>query len=222
MIDHLMEHKFNHWDATVRELTAQCLFNLTSICPDYIAFCVLPKLLRVALSGTDLNTRHGTLYAMGQCIHGLCEIEQSTSSLARLFPSETMAELKNAIDRIFDEKYFRGSGGESIRPAVCFCIKKISLSDLIARRGDVSLGEMFVRDCFKFMTQCIEYNKESVQAAAVDIIPFYCDLKYKTIKLESVDESNLIDTCIKNLTDTNKGIKMEFCSISSSTGKVTI
>lgn len=75
MIDHLIEHKFNYWDTTVRELTAQCLFNLTPLCPDYIAFCILPKLIKFAQTAIDLNTRHGVLFSLGQLIHALCSLK---------------------------------------------------------------------------------------------------------------------------------------------------
>lgn len=201
MIDHLVEHKFNYWDVSVRELTAQCLYNLTRLCPDYMAFCILPKLIKSAHTAIDLNTRHGALLSLGQLIHALCSSEHA--DLTRLFPAETMSGLKTVVDRIFDEKYFRGSGGEFLRPAVCFFIKKLAMSDLIIRRGaDAELSETFIRDCDLFMAQCIEYNKESVQAAAVETLPFYCDLKYKAFRSgEQIQDSQLVDTFIRNLTD---------------------
>jgi hypothetical protein len=180
-----------------------------------MAFCVLPKLLKLALSGLDLNTRHGTLITLGQLIHALClidENESNTTTLTRLFPIETMSQLKSVIDRIFDPKYFHGSGGELIRPAVCFFIKKLAMSNLIAKRGDTELSTTFIRDCDDFIKQCIEYNKESVQTAVVDAVPFYCDLKYRTLKIEPIEESKLVENFIKNLTETSKEyIRSGYC-----------
>ena len=207
MIDHLMEHKFNHWDSLVRELTAQSLFNLTPLCPDYMAFHIIPKLFKSATS-VDLNTQHGTLLSLGQLIHALCTPLETSSNLVRFFPEDTTTQLKVVIKHIFNEKFFRGSFDEHIRPAVCFFIKKLSMSDLLNKLPNSDLGESFISDCDRFIAQCIKYNKESVQTAVVETIPFYCDLKYKGPKSESIESSNLIDSFIKSLTETSKGRKL--------------
>lgn len=132
-----------------------------------------------------------------------------------------MHALKQVIDRIFDEKYFRGSGGEFIRPAVCFFIRKLAMSELIERRRrgceiDLSGERRFVRECDAFIVQCIEYNKESVQAAGVETIPYYCSLKYGSLKSESIEnkDATLVDVFIRNLSETTSSkeyIRSGYC-----------
>ena len=147
IVDHLLEHKFNHWDESVRDLTAQSLYKLTSCCPDYMAFDVLPKLLRYSFS-IDLNTRHGALISLAEIIHALCEQAHLKTTqaaqfdeLRRFFPAETFAELKSVLSKVFEEKYFRGTGGELMRPAVCFVLKKLSISKLFKARRNFLIKE---------------------------------------------------------------------------------
>lgn len=97
-----------------------------------------------------------------------------------------MTDLKDVISKIFDSKYFRGSGGEYMRPAVCFFIKKLSLAKLFDQNEN-SLDEKFVRECEAFIRECIEYNKEDIQGAACKTLPYYCDFKFP-------DKSNLNKT----------------------------
>lgn len=217
LIDHLLEHKFNHWDHSIRDLTAQALFKLASSCPDYISFNIMPKLLKYALS-IDLNTRHGALLSLAQLIHGQCILLEDNhskqSELERMFYPEMMSELRTVISKIFDEKYFRGSGGDFMRPAVCFFIKKLSLSKLLQQKDSdnqlYKIDDHFIQECESFLIQCIEYNKESVQISAVETLPYYCDLKfYKYDKLDLQNQTNLqelkiVDLFIKKLYETSK------------------
>lgn len=213
MIDHLLEHKFNHWDQNVRDLSAQALYELTPLCPDYMAFNVLPKLLRYSLS-IDLNTRHGSLLCMGQLIHALSEHARSINDLDRYFGpvSEIRDELVNVLKNIFEEKYFKGSGGEYIRPAVCFFLKKLSLSKLfdLDEHPTPLVEESFFKEYDNFIVQCIEYNKDSVQEAVVECLPYYCDLKFvrysKRTELNAsiIQNSNLVQQLINSCNHTSK------------------
>jgi tubulin-specific chaperone D len=104
-----------------------------------MAFDVLPKLLRYSFS-IDLNTRHGALISLAEIIHALCE-QAHLNELRRFFPAETFAELKSVLSKVFEEKYFRGTGGELMRPAVCFVLKKLAISKLFKARRNFLFKE---------------------------------------------------------------------------------
>ena len=219
IVDHLLEHKFNHWDQSIRELTSQALFKLTSCCPDYMAFSILPKLLRHSFS-IDLNTRHGALISLAEIVHALCNEAASKKQenvlveLKRYFPIEIFDQLKNVLNKIFEEKYFRGTGGELMRPAVCFVLKKFSISKLFQQNDESAatqeiyfkLDDGFLNESETFLSQCLEYNKESVQIAAVDTIAYYCDLKYSKLNMvtNQLNENKLARIFLSNLKSTSK------------------
>ena len=214
LIAHLLEHKFNHWDKSIRELAARALHLLTACAPDYMARMVLPSLLKHALTANDLNTRHGALLCIGELVHALCLCAQddddddaSSSSQHRLgvyFNAETMAQLRLVIARLFDDKHFRGSGAELTRVAVCFLVKKLAISNLFHQRTndtDMTLDEAFFAKCELFLATCFEYNKEHVQVAAADALPHYCQLNMVSRHLSdaaaaastaSIEESTLV------------------------------
>lgn len=65
-----MEHKVNHWDVAVRELTSKALHNLTNRDPDFMTKTAIPNLLAQAV-GIDLNARHGAILSIAEIIHAL-------------------------------------------------------------------------------------------------------------------------------------------------------
>ena len=183
---------------------------------------VLPQLLKYSFS-IDLNTRHGALLCLGELLHSLCEAtigSNTTESIAnfkKYFTNDFIQELRSVIDRIFDEKYFRGSGVEYMRLGVCFFIKKLSLSKLFHQNENNSflLDDQFFTQCELFLSQCLEYNKDIVQSAAVEALSYYCDLRYLTKKEISntlIQESKLVDKYIHNLKSTSKDfIRSGYC-----------
>lgn len=216
-IDHLIEHTFNHWDQSIRELTSKALYNLTECCPDYMAFSIIPKLLKHSFS-IDLNTRHGALLSLGEIIHALCEeARKSETYMKKFFPEEIITGLKTVINKIFDSKYFRGSGGEYMRPSVCFFIKKLSLSKLF-NQENVQLDDNFIKECEVFIRECIEYNKETVQIAASETIPYYFDFKYTNTRKSKLNDANddaekFINSFIKSMKGTSKEhVRSGYCS----------
>jgi hypothetical protein len=175
---------------------------------------VLPQLLKHSFS-IDLNTRHGALLCLGELLHSLCEetivsnTTESINSFKRYFTSNFIQELRSVIGRIFDEKYFRGSGVEYMRLGVCFFIKKLALSKLFEQNENNSfeLDDQFFTQCELFLSQCLEYNKDIVQLAAVDALQYYCDLMYlrrKDLSSRLIQDSKLVDTYIHNLKSTSK------------------
>lgn len=164
-----------------------------------MAFVILPSLIKYS-SSIDLNTRHGALLSLGQLIHALNQqvTAQAKDNLQdKYFNEDFVSKLKQVLKQIFDEKYFRGSGGEYMRPAVCFFIKKFSLCKTLHTKFD--FDQDFIGECENFLIQCIENKKESVQLSAAETLPFFCDLApYHQGELK------LVDLFIKNLRQTSK------------------
>ena len=124
--------------------------------------------------------------------------------LEKFFDTDRISELKNVINKIFDSKYFRGSGGEYMRPAVCFFIKKLAISKLF-QQPENKLDESFIKEWEQFLTECVEYNKESIQLAAVQTLPFYCEFKFPKVKPnKDGDVTRFIDRYLHNLKSTSK------------------
>jgi hypothetical protein len=75
------------------------------------------------------------------------------------------------------------------------------------------MDEGFLRESELFLSQCLEYNKVSVQMAAVETISFYCDLK-ATLKnsSSSSNQNNLPRTYLVNLKNASKeNARSGFC-----------
>jgi hypothetical protein len=197
LIDHLCEFKFNHWDETVRELSAQALAALCRTCPDYMSFSILPKLIKQSTS-MDLSTRHGALLCIGWLINALCahsllafgQVSLRTG-LERFFFADLLADLKTVVfDSLFEEKYFRGSTGEHMRIVVCLFIKKLvqakfhvhfpHLFYFSSTDGAETSSSKFLGECEEFLTSSIEHNKASVQVAAVDALYYFAEVKYNS------------------------------------------
>lgn len=76
LVNHLVEKKINHWDSSIRELTAESLHNLTPINPELMKNEVLPKLL-IETKGLDLFAKHGSIVAIGSICLALSKDAQS-------------------------------------------------------------------------------------------------------------------------------------------------
>jgi tubulin-specific chaperone D len=194
LITHLLEYKFNHWDAEIRELTAKALFNLTSICPDYMSQNILSFMIKQCLH-FDLNTRHGALLSISQIIHALCVYSIETKKdKCEFFTNDLLNDLKQIIPKLQEAKYLKGLGGEILRPACCLFIQKLSVSKLYEQ-----LDENFLQTCEEFLLECIEYNKEDVQLAAFDALPYYCDFYSSDKELYNKIKLSLIDRFLSNM-----------------------
>jgi hypothetical protein len=100
LISHLLEHKFNHWDSEVRELTSQALHNLTLVCPDYMSHALLDTLIKQCMH-FDLNTRHGAIMCLSEIIHALSVYAvQHGKPKSNFFTAEFLDELKTLIGRV--------------------------------------------------------------------------------------------------------------------------
>jgi hypothetical protein len=199
LIGHLIEHKLNHWDVSIRALCSQAIFKLAKICPDHMAFEVLPQMLD-QLFNTDLNTRHGAILVLGELIHSLCE--QQTELVRKYFPNELISKLKEVLSQMLDEKYFKNTSGELMRPSVCLLVRKLSISNLFQHTD--TFDQRFLDECEKFLVECLENAKDTVQMAAVDTLPHFCRL-YFSKQSDSFEKSfKLVDMLIERSRSTSK------------------
>lgn len=81
LIDHLLDHKVNHWDPAVRELASKALHNLTNRAVSYMAKTAIPRMLSLAV-GIDLNARHGSILSLAEIIHAISKEKNPTETIA--------------------------------------------------------------------------------------------------------------------------------------------
>uniref|UniRef100_A0A914WV96 Tubulin-specific chaperone D n=3 Tax=Plectus sambesii TaxID=2011161 RepID=A0A914WV96_9BILA len=72
LIDHLIEHKCNHWDPNIRLLAAEALRRLTALDPDYVGESILPVLLK-RCEASNLFVKQGAMFALGHAVAALLE-----------------------------------------------------------------------------------------------------------------------------------------------------
>jgi hypothetical protein len=193
----LVEFKFHHFDGAIRELTAQALAALAPSCPDYMAFEVAPRLVKHTAS-MDLNTRHGALLSLGHVLRALtCQVAvHQRVAVERLVSVELRVELSSVVlARLFEPRYLRGSTGEAMRIVVCLFVKLLVQARLhvhfpqlfftqseskedLKEGMDKKKSAGWIGECEEFLAASIEYNKESVQTAAVDALRHLAELKY--------------------------------------------
>lgn len=122
LIEHLITRKIDHWDCSIRELTAKALYNLTPLAADFMIETVLPELFAKCKT-IDLNARHGAVLAIGEIFKALAA-ENKTNSIG----DELFAECKNLIGFFQERLYFRGLGGELMRQACSSFIQNCSVA----------------------------------------------------------------------------------------------
>ncbi|XP_078461342.1 tubulin-specific chaperone D isoform X1 [Lampetra fluviatilis] len=178
LIDHLVELKINHWDSAVCELAARTLHNLTAKAPEYMANTVLPKLLPLA-TGRDLNTRYGSILACAEVTHALSELAaRDGRRVEELLGDEMVTGLKLIHAKLNDAKYYRGLGGELMRPAVCRLVEKLSLAKMPFKNDEVIDGwQWLIDDCLKNLQRF--NNPDGIKAAAISALAALCEFYYQ-------------------------------------------
>ncbi|CAG7704511.1 unnamed protein product [Allacma fusca] len=124
MIDHLIDLKFNHFDTSVRELTAEALANMVDLDPEYVQEVTLNKLLPVCAE-MDNHTSHGAILCVSAVVVALKKVEKLSLS------GNNTVDIKNIVPSILYRK-FRGShrGNELMRQALSVHIKSCSQAKL--------------------------------------------------------------------------------------------
>uniref|UniRef100_A0A452FBZ4 Tubulin-specific chaperone D n=1 Tax=Capra hircus TaxID=9925 RepID=A0A452FBZ4_CAPHI len=117
MIEHLVTMKINHWDGTIRELSAKALRNLAQRAPEHTACEVFPRLLSMTQS-PDLHTRHGAVLACAEVARSLRTLAaQQGRPVSDFLDEKAMHGLKQIHQQLYDRQLYRGLGGELMRQA---------------------------------------------------------------------------------------------------------
>jgi len=159
LIEHLLERKVGHWDATVRELAAKSLQNLCPCEPSFMVKEAMPRLLKDAL-GRDIHLCHGATLAIGHLVAGLggVALAEEKKLVAMLGP-QLVSSLEGLVDKLVDGHKLRGLGGELMRQAVSQYILNLSASDL-------SLPRTILFSWLAVLEENLGSSEVAVQAAA--------------------------------------------------------
>ena len=169
LIEHLVDKKIGHWDASVRELTAKALHNLTPCDPHYVQETVLPKLLESALS-RDLHLCHGSTLAVGEIVAALNNVAANLGvSLEDYIGPKTVLMVETLVDKMIEKHKLRGLGGEIMRQSVSSFIQNISISGLNMHNKPV-IGTWL--QVLEENLSCVELT---VQQSAIDALPAFLD-----------------------------------------------
>lgn len=132
LIDHLVERKVNHWDPAIRELTAKALHKLTLRAPEYVSAVVLDQLFSKTDS-IDINTRHGSVLAIGEIILALRKLEEENKGSGHNWLSnQSISNINELILKFIQCDLFRGMSGEIMKQCCTDFIRNCSLAKVEA------------------------------------------------------------------------------------------
>lgn len=131
LIDHLVQRKVNHWDVAVRELTSKALFKLTRRAPEYMSNVVLDQLFSKTDS-IDINTRHGSVLAIGEIILALRQMEDEQGQDITFLSNQTICNVNEVIAKFLQRDLFRGMSGELMRQCCTDFIRNCSMAKVQA------------------------------------------------------------------------------------------
>lgn len=205
LINHLCYEKSSHWDEDIRELSAQALNKLVSRAPDYLA-SLLPEMIQLTMS-LDLNVRHGAVLMTAWVISALSEVAAERKiTPEEMMGKECLNQLKDLVPKYYDTKFFRGTGGELMRKAVCCLIDKASYAKLPFKDDPVL-------DVWqKFIDECIGHIEGPVQKSAVAAIPGFFEAYYQEeggAPKQKVQE-NILACYLKGLKNEVETIRMGY------------
>ncbi|XP_071444104.1 tubulin-specific chaperone D [Hetaerina americana] len=157
LINHLVERKINHWDASVRELSAKALGVLTKRDPHYISSDVLPKLIN-RFTSSHLDWRHGAVLALAEVVLALSDCSSSEDTIA--FGAGVLEGVKAVVRKSKNAGYFRGIGGELMWCAVLKLIENSSLAHLPLHSMPV------IDEWSESLEECLVHKEASVRERA--------------------------------------------------------
>lgn len=168
LLDHLLQKKINHWDVTIRELAAKALNRLTKRSPAHMANAVMQKLFELTDS-IDVNTRHGSVVALGEVALALKEQERVDNQTYLL--AETDLQLNQLIGKFLARDQFRGMSGE---------IMKQGCSDFIQNcsRAGVQSSDECLATWQSFIEKCLVNKNAQIREAATKAFHEMCVAYY--------------------------------------------
>lgn len=135
LIEHLIARKIDHWDCSIRELTAKALYNLTPLAGEFMVKTVLPQLFAKTRT-IDLNGRHGAVLAIGEIFKALA-MENRNSDVGLMVGNALLDDCRGLIGYFQERLYFRGLGGELMRQACSSFIQNCSIAKVPIQNVDV-------------------------------------------------------------------------------------
>ena len=208
LIQHLVDKKIGHWDASVRELTAKALHNLTGCDAEHVRDVVLPQLLDSAL-GRDLHLCHGSTLAAGEIVEALSkEAGKHGVALNQFLQDTTVSKIESLVQNMIEKHKLRGLGGEIMRQAVSSFIKNISRSGLeLQNRAVVGVWLEVLEE----NVACVEV---SVQQAAIDAFPAFFD-QFWLINgvLDEERRNKTLNNFLEKLNTNNENVRKGFSSV---------
>jgi hypothetical protein len=186
MIDHLLTMKINHWDGTIRELSAKALHNLAPRAPEYSATHVLPALLPMTLS-PDLHVRHGAILSCAEIVHALYKLAaQRDRPVTDYLDEKVVQSLKQIHQQLHDRHLYRGLGGELMRQAVCVLIENLSLSRMPFKGDAVIDGwQWLINDTLRSLHLISSHSRQQIKDAAVSALSALCKEYYRKLPGEA-------------------------------------
>lgn len=131
LIDHLIERKINHWDTTIRELSAKALHKLTHHAPHYMSSKVLDQLFSKT-NAIDINIRHGSVLAIGEIVLALSKIDNKSSNndghKSTWLSEDILNKLNELMGNFLQRDLFRGVSGELMKLCCTDFIRNCSLA----------------------------------------------------------------------------------------------
>ncbi|XP_017009809.2 tubulin-specific chaperone D [Drosophila takahashii] len=179
LISHLVQHKVNHWDPAIRELTAKALHKLSLREPEYMAAVVLPQLL-AKTDTIDINCRHGCVLAMGEITLALRNLENKSDPPVAYLSNQRIVELNELIQTFLDRNCYRGMSGELMKSCTTNYIKNCSLAKLEATAECLASWQ-------KVIDSCLTTKSTAIRESAVEAFGELCVTYYS---LDSRNQEN--------------------------------
>ncbi|XP_046406500.1 tubulin-specific chaperone D isoform X2 [Ischnura elegans] len=187
LINHLVERKINHWDASVRDLSAKALGVLTKRDPYYISSDVLPKVMK-RFTSSHLDWRHGAVLSLAEVVLALSDCCSGEDSIA--LGAGVLEGVQEVVIKAKNCGYFRGIGGELMWCAVLKLIENSSLAHLPLHSLPV------IAQWSESLEECLVHKEASVRERAAPTLAAFLTEYMKDSKEQC---TQLVQRLIKGL-----------------------
>jgi hypothetical protein len=164
LLDHLCDIKICHWDRAIRELAARALCKIASACPDALAGRLAGTILG-GIDSVDLNTRHGSVLAIGEAVLALAPLG--------LVPPPLANACADVVVTLGRSGTYRGAGGEMLRMAVCTMVCNLASSS-------VAFTSEALQGFQDHIDAAVVYDETAVQDGAIEAFAALCSGPYAT------------------------------------------
>uniref|UniRef100_A0A336LLZ4 Tubulin-specific chaperone D n=1 Tax=Culicoides sonorensis TaxID=179676 RepID=A0A336LLZ4_CULSO len=199
LIDHLVDRKVNHWDITIRDLAAKALNVLTKRKPNYIATKVMQKLILENAKSIDVNSRHGSVLAIGEIVLALSNIETKENTPGKYLTKETIDQINILVQDYHTREQFRGMSGELMRLACLDFIRNASEAKIPIELACIESWQYLIDQCI--IHKSVQVRNLAIKALPIIASSYYQDDKFETIKNKILiyyltqSDNNLEENC---------------------------